>query len=50
MMQSAGIVDRHRRKICLTTNCIHGLPMATNLLERQFEVTRPNQGWVGDAT
>ena len=27
-----------------------GLPVAANLLDRQFEMTRPNQGWVGDVT
>ena len=25
-------------------------PVAANLLDRQFEMTRPNQGWVGDVT
>jgi transposase InsO family protein len=49
-MRSAGIVGRRRRKFCRTTNSSHGLPVAANLLNRQFEMTRPNQGWVGDVT
>jgi transposase InsO family protein len=39
-----------RRKFCRTTDSSHGLPVAANLLDRQFEMTRPNQGWVGDVT
>ena len=50
LMQAAGIVGRHRRKFCRTTDSSHGLPVAANLLDRQFEMTRPNQGWVGDVT
>jgi len=50
LMQSAGIVGRCRRKFCRTTNSSHGLPVADNLLDRQFEMTRPNQAWVGDVT
>ena len=50
LMRSAGIVGRRRRKFCRTTDSSHGLPVAENLLERQFEMTRPNQGWVGDVT
>jgi len=50
LMRSAGIVGRRRRKFCRTTNSSHGLPVAANLLNRQFEMTRPNQGWVGDVT
>jgi putative transposase len=50
LMQSAGIVGRCRRKFCRTTDSNHALPVAANLLDRQFEMTRPNQGWVGDVT
>ena len=50
LMRSAGIVGRRRRKFCRTTNSSHGLPVAANLLNRQFEMTRPNHGWVGDVT
>ncbi len=50
LMRSAGIVGRRRRKFCRTTDSSHGLPVAENLLNRQFGMTRPNQGWVGDVT
>ena len=50
LMRSAGIVGRRKRKFCRTTNSSHGMPVAANLLDRKFEMTRPNQGWVGDVT
>lgn len=50
LMQSAGIVGRCRRRFCRTTDSNHALPVAANLLDRQFEMTRPNEGWVGDVT
>lgn len=28
------------------TDSIHGLPVAANLLNRQFEMIGPNQGWL----
>jgi putative transposase len=33
-----------------TTDSSHGLAVAANELDRQFEVTRPNQAWVTDIT
>lgn len=52
LMHSAGIAGQPRRQFCRTTDSKHGLPVAPNLLIRQFEMTRPNQGWgwVGDVT
>ncbi len=50
MMESAGIVSQQRHKFCRTTGSIHRLRVAENLLNRQFEMTRPNHGWVGDVT
>ena len=50
LMRSAGIVGRCQRRFCRTKNSSHGLPVAANLLDRQFEMSRPNQGWVGDVT
>jgi transposase InsO family protein len=50
LMRMAGIVGRRRRKFCRTTDSSHGLPVAENLLNRRFEMTQPNQGWVGDVT
>jgi putative transposase len=50
LMQSAGIAGQQRRKFCRRNDSRHGLPVSRNLLNRQFEMIRPNQGWVGDAT
>lgn len=50
LMRSAAMVGRRRRKFCRTTDSSHGLPVAANLLNRQFGMTRPNQSWVGDVT
>jgi putative transposase len=50
LMRSAGIFGRRRRKFCRTTDSSHGLPVAENLLNRRFEMSRPNLGWVADVT
>jgi transposase InsO family protein len=50
LMRKAGIVGRRRRKFCRTTDSGHGLPVAENLLNRRFQVSAPNQAWVGDVT
>jgi putative transposase len=50
LMRRDGIVGRRRRKFCRTTDSDHGLPVAENLLNRRFSMTRPNEGWVGDVT
>jgi transposase InsO family protein len=34
----------------MTTNSRHALPVAPNLLGRQFAVTRPNTVWLADIT
>ena len=47
LMQAAGIVGRHRRKFCRTTDSSHGLPVAANLLDRQFEMTTSGRWQAG---
>ncbi|MDN4066213.1 MULTISPECIES: IS3-like element ISRso20 family transposase, partial [Ralstonia solanacearum species complex] len=49
-MAQHGIRARHKRKYIATTNSNHGLPVAPNLLERNFTVTMPNQVWTTDIT
>ncbi|KAA2211180.1 IS3 family transposase, partial [Teichococcus oryzae] len=39
-----------RRVRPVTTNSRHALPVAPNLLDRQFAVTRPNTVWLADMT
>ena len=44
LMKLAGITAKGRRKFKVTTNSKHNLPVAENLLNRQFEVTQPDRG------
>jgi transposase InsO family protein len=50
LMRTNGIIAKHRRKFRATTDSRHDLPVATNLLDRQFMPTEPNQAWVSDIT
>ena len=50
LMQEEALVGRPRRRFKCTTDSGHGLPVATNLLDRQFTASAPNQRWVGDTT
>jgi len=40
----------HKRKFRVTTDSEHDLPVAANLLARDFTATRPNEKWVSDIT
>jgi putative transposase len=44
------IVSKHKKKFRVTTNSVHSFPIAENLLQRQFNVSRPGQCWVSDIT
>jgi transposase InsO family protein len=51
LMRSAGIrAIAGRRFRPTTTNSRHALPVAPNLLNRQFAVTRPDTVWLADMT
>jgi putative transposase len=51
LMQQAGVSVRCRsRRRPQTTDSRHGFRVAANLLERQFDVDRPNTAWCGDIT
>ena len=45
-----GIRCTHKKKFRVTTDSKHQLPIAPNLLDRQFTCTAPNRVWVGDIT
>lgn len=49
-MQQEHIWAVHKRKFRVTTDSDHGLPVAENLLARNFTATRPNEKWVSDIT
>jgi transposase InsO family protein len=51
LMQQHGIRARGKRRFRLmTTDSRHSLPIAPNLLNRNFTVAAPNQAWTGDIT
>lgn len=50
IMREEGLKARIRRRYKATTDSSHGLPVAENLLARQFERSAPNQVWVSDIT
>ena len=51
LMQKHGIQARGKRRFRIaTTDSKHNLPIAPNLLNRNFIAAAPNQAWVGDFT
>jgi transposase InsO family protein len=50
LMRMAGVAARQRKKLRVTTDSKHNLPVAPNRLNRQFEVKKPNNVWVSDIT
>lgn len=49
-MKEQGLRSKVCRKYKATTNSKHNLPVAENLLNREFTATSPNQKWVSDIT
>jgi putative transposase len=49
-MKKHAIQVRPKRRFKVTTNSRHDLPIAENLLGRQFDVEAPNTVWAGDIT
>jgi transposase InsO family protein len=51
LMQQAGLRAKQKRKFKVTTtNSVHNYPVAPNLLDQDFEASRPNEKWIGDIT
>jgi len=50
LMQQYHIQARGKRKFVVTTDSKHNLPIAPNLLQRNFTTVSPNQVWTGDIT
>jgi putative transposase len=50
LMREMGLQARPKRRFKVTTNSNHNYPVASNLLDRKFEVTAPNKAWVADIT
>ena len=49
-MRKQGLYCKTRRKFKHTTDSNHMLPIADNLLNREFKQDKPNQVYVGDIT
>jgi transposase InsO family protein len=49
-MKKAGLKVKRPKKFKKTTDSRHHLPVAPNLLDRQFQVDQPNTVWCGDIT
>jgi len=50
LMKLHGIKARGKRKYVVTTDSRHNLPIAPNLLNRNFQPALPNTVWTGDIT
>jgi putative transposase len=50
LMRINGLRSQWKRKFVHTTDSRHGLPVAANVLDRQFKPAAPDQAWVCDIT
>jgi len=50
LMREAGISAKAKRRFVRTTDSNHSLPVAANVLDRQFHPSEPNAVWVADLT
>jgi putative transposase len=50
LMREQGLRARDKRRFQRTTDSRHELPVAANVLDRQFTATMPNTAWVSDIT
>lgn len=50
LMRREGICGRRRRRFRRTTDSNHPDPIASNILDRNFEIALPNAAWVTDVT
>ena len=50
LMREAGLTAVWKKKFVNTTDSKHDLPVAENLLNRQFNPAKSNQAWTSDIT
>ena len=50
LMKKANALFKYNKKFKITTDSNHNKPVASNILNRQFEVVQPNTAWCADIT
>jgi putative transposase len=50
LMQEEGLKARMPKRFVCTTDSDHDLPVAANVLQREFTAAAPNERWAGDTT
>lgn len=50
LMKEAGVIVKRRKKHKVTTNSKHNQPVYENLVNREFDISMPDQVYVGDIT
>ncbi|TLP74168.1 IS3 family transposase [Maribacter sp. ACAM166] len=50
IMRANNLFARRKRRFSITTDSRHNYPLARNILDRNFTVSRKNQVWVSDIT
>jgi len=50
LMRDHGIRAKHKRRYKATTDSKHAMPIAPNLLDRNFTPSAPNKAWTSDIT
>jgi putative transposase len=50
LMRETGVAAKTKRKFRVTTDSNHDLPIAENIVDRQFDPAAPNQTWTADIT
>ena len=50
LMRDHNIRSRHKRKFKMTTDSNHRYPVAENILDRKFKVSKPDTCWASDIT
>ena len=50
LMRASQLYCKTKRKFKVTNNSKHSNPISPNLLQRPFNVSKPDQYWVGDIT